>query len=72
MENTRKGKYSHSGIPTDTIQLLQQMGISDYLIAQITKTRYLPPKDAMLELIINFEVLYSYRCMAEQYPKEMS
>ena len=72
MENTRKGKYAHGGVPEETIRLLQGMGVPEYLIAQIMKTRYLPPKDAMLELILNYEVLSNYRSLIDYSPKEVS
>ncbi len=70
MENTRKGKYAHSGVPADTVRLLQNMGIADYLIAQIMKTQYLPPKDVMIELLMKRCLREDYRELVKRYPKE--
>lgn len=71
MENTRKGKYAHSGVPADTVSLLKNIGIADYLIAQIMKTQYLPPKDVMIELFMNRCLLEDYRELVKRYPKEV-
>lgn len=72
MEKTRKGIYAHRGIPEETVRLLQDIGVPEHLIAQIMKTQYLPLKDEMLELILNYEVLSNYRCLVEYSPKEVS
>jgi len=43
-QNTRKGIYGIRGIPTETKQQLLSLGVEDWLIDFIEKTRYLSPK----------------------------
>ncbi len=72
MENTRKGIYAHRGVSEETVRLLQGIGVPEYLISQIMKTQYLPPKDLMLELILNYEVLSNYRRLVEYSSADVS